>query len=238
MTTIMKFFDPNDDLLITQRGLPHWAQDGRVVFITWRMNDSLPVEVLNTWRAQRTSWLAQRNIDPQIPGWKKQLHALPPAEVAEFHETFTESWHQLLDQGHGSCALREPKCAAIVRDSLLHFDGDRYQMHSFVIMPNHLHLLVTFSDREAMLAQCESWKRFTGTQLNRLLGTTGRFWQQDAFDHLVRHQAQYHRLLRYLAENPIKARLNPGEYVLYSSHHSPSDESSSHPPGESTSPGG
>lgn len=238
----MKFFDPNDGLLITQRGLPHWAQDGCVVFITWRMADSLPTEVLTTWRTQRAAWLADHQIDPQIPGWKKLLHELSPAEVAEFHETFTEAWHTLLDQGHGSCALRNPKCATLVRDSLLHFDGIRYQMHTFVIMPNHLHLLVTFPDRQSMLAQCESWKRFTGTQLNRHLGTTGRFWQQDAFDHLVRHQAQYHRLLRYLAENPTRARLKPDEYILYnandSSHHSPSDEISPHPLGESKSPGG
>jgi type I restriction enzyme R subunit len=229
----MKFFDPNDDLLITQRGLPHWAQDGRVVFITWRMNDSLPSETLADWRTRRTSWLTLRNIDPQVPGWKRRIHELPPADIAEFHETFTSAWHQLLDEGHGSCALRSPECANIVHDSLLHFNGDRYQMHSFIIMPNHLHMLVTFPDRDTMLSQCESWKRFTATHLNRRLGTTGRFWQPDAFDHLVRHQAQYHRLLRYLAENPLKAHLKPTEYILYSSpeslhqsgHHSPSDES-------------
>jgi type I restriction enzyme R subunit len=233
MSTLMKFFDPNDDLLITQRGLPHWAQDGCVVFITWRMNDSLPGHVLAAWRDQRNTWLTRRNIDPKNPGWKNRLHQLPPTEVADFHEAFTEAWHALLDRGHGSCVLRDPRCATVVRDSLLHFNGDRYQMHSFVIMPNHLHLLVTFPDRDAMLSQCESWKRFTGTQLNRLLGTTGRFWQQDAFDHLVRHQAQYHRLLRYLAENPMKARLHSSEYLLYSSHHSPSDESPPrHPEGD------
>jgi hypothetical protein len=153
----MKFFDPNDDLLITQRGLPHWAQDGRVVFITWRMNDSLPTETLADWRTRRTSWLTLRNIDPQVPGWKRRIHELPPADIAEFHETFTSAWHQLLDEGHGSCALRSPECANIVHDSLLHFNGDRYQMHSFVIMPNHLHMLVTFPDRDTMLSQCESW---------------------------------------------------------------------------------
>lgn len=232
----MKFFDPNDDLLITRRGLPHWAQDGRVVFITWRMADSLPAEILSPWRNRRAAWLARHQIDPQNPNWKKHLHDLPPAEVAEFHASFTEAWHGLLDQGHGSCALRLPDCAAVVRDSLLHFDGERYQIHGFVIMPNHLHLLVTFPDREAMLAQCESWKRFTGTQLNRHLGTTGRFWQQDAFDHLVRHETQYLRLLRYLAENPVKAKLKAGEYVLHLSHHqsshlSPRDESPASPGG-------
>jgi hypothetical protein len=99
MSTLMKFFDPNDDLLITQRGLPHWAQDGCVVFITWRMNDSLPGDVLAAWRDQRNTWLTRRNIDPKNPGWKNRLHQLPPTEVADFHEAFTEAWHALLDRG-------------------------------------------------------------------------------------------------------------------------------------------
>ncbi len=232
--TAMKFFDPNDDLLITQRGLPHWAQDDRVVFITWRMQDSLPVELLSAWRSKRSLWLRDRGLDPESPDWKKHLQKLPLAEIAEFHATFTEARHRFLDQGYGSCALRDPACAAIVRDSLLHFEGDRYQMHGFVIMPNHVHLLVTFPDRQAILEQCESWKRFTSTRLNRLLNKTGRFWQQDAFDHLVRGPAQYHRLVQYLADNPIKAHLQPSEYLLYhnaqireigqSSPHSPSED--------------
>jgi type I restriction enzyme R subunit len=86
----------------------------------------------------------------------------------------------------------------------------------FIVMPNHVHILVSFPDEQAMLAQCEGWKHYTATQINRRLKQRGRFWQQDAFDHLVRTEKQFEYLRRYIAENPAKAGLRPGEYVHYS----------------------
>lgn len=216
----MRFFHPHDDLLITQRKLPHWAQDGAVVFITWRTHDSMPQDVLTAWRAERNRWLVAHDIDPTIKGWKSCVQALPPDVMAEYHDHFTTRWHEELDAGHGACVLRDPALAQIVHDSLLHFDGERYEMLSFVIMPNHVHLLVCFSDKAALLEQCEPWKHFTGVQINRRLGVKGRFWQQDAFDHLVRHAAQFRRLQHYIAENPAHAGLQAGEALLWqSSHH-------------------
>ena len=140
--------------------------------------------------------------------------------MAEYHERFTTKWHEHLDAGHGACVLRQPELAKIVHDSLLHFDGDRYEMLDFVIMPNHVHLLACFPYKAAMLEQCESWKHFTATQINRRLGTKGRFWQQDAFDHLVRHEAQFRRLQHYIADNPAQAGLREGDALVWSSESS------------------
>ncbi len=213
----MRFFNPHDDLLVTHRRLPHWAQDGAVVFITWRTLDSMPQAVLEAWRAERHRWLDAHDIDPRLPGWKAKVQDLPPESMAEYHDRFTTKWHEHLDACHGACVLRQPALAQIVHDSLLHFDGDRYEMLDFVIMPNHVHLLASFPSRAVMLEQCESWKQFTGGQINHRLGTKGRFWQQDAFDHLVRHEAQFRRLQRYIAENPSNARLRDGEARVWSS---------------------
>jgi putative transposase len=88
-------------------------------------------------------------------------------------------------------------------------------------MPNHVHLLAAFPDEEAMLAQCESWKHYTATQINRRLGENGRFWQQDGFDHLVRSEEQWEYLRRYIAANPARARLSEGEYLHFSKKLSP-----------------
>ena len=104
----------------------------------------------------------------------------------------------------------------MVVDSLLYFDGNRYEMTDFVIMPNHLHVLVAFPDETRMLTQCEEWKRFTAVKINELLGRTGRFWQQDAFDHLVRSDIQFQYLRRYIADNPRRANLKVGEFRHYS----------------------
>ena len=205
----MRFFNPHDTVLITRRKLPHWAQDGAIVFITWRTLDSIPQTVLEAWRAERHQWLTTNGIDPTRPGWKIQVQALPPTQLAEFHDRFTTKWHEHLDASHGACVLRQPHLAQIIHDSLLHFHGDRYDMLDFVIMPNHVHVLASFPNRTAMLEQCESWKHFTSTQINRHLITKGRFWQQDAFDHLVRHEAQLHRLQQYIAENPSNAHFSP-----------------------------
>ena len=101
-------------------------------------------------------------------------------------------------------------------DSLLHFDGDRYDLTDFVVMPNHVHVLVAFPDESSMLAQCDSWKHFTTTQINRALGRKGRFWQQDGFDHLVRSVEQFEYLRRYIAENPRRANLQLGEFRHFS----------------------
>jgi type I restriction enzyme R subunit len=219
----MRFFEPNDHVAIAHRQLPHWAQAGTVCFVTWRTHDSMPKAVLAEWLEARDRWLLQHELAPSSVDWKEQLARCDPALLAEFHAKFTMQWEDALDACHGACELRRPEVARVVSESLLHFDGSMYEMIAFVVMPNHVHLLATFADEQAMLAQCESWKRFTATQINRLLGQSGRFWQQDAFDHLVRHEKQFVRLCRYIAENPSKAHLKDGEFVLYSGRHAPRD---------------
>jgi type I restriction enzyme R subunit len=72
------------------------------------------------------------------------------------------------------------------------------------------------STRPALLKQCDSWKTFTATRINRMLGRKGRFWQQDSFDHLVRSAEQFHFLRGYIADNPRRANLRLGEYVHWS----------------------
>ena len=95
----------------------------------------------------------------------------------------------------------------------MHFDGERYRMGDFIVMPNHVHLMAAFADPDSMRAQFDSWTHFTAVQINRSIGEKGRFWQQEPFDHLVRSVEQYDYLRRYIAENPVKANPKPGEYL-------------------------
>jgi len=222
--SIMRFFDPGDEPLITQRRLPHWAQAGAVVFITWRTLDSMPKQVLERWRAEKNRWLYTHGIDVLSEGWKSQVQNLPEDLSTEYHDRFTTRWHEELDACHGLCVLSRKDIADVVHQSLLHFDGDRYEMLDFVIMPNHVHLLACFPDKAALLAQCDSWKHFTAREINRRLETSGRFWQQDAFDHLVRHEGQLLRLQEYIAQNPAKAGLQPGQFTLWNRQAQPSRE--------------
>ena len=144
--------------------------------------------------------------------WKQRLTLLSEDAQREFHNTLSDEFLTHLDKGHGECVLRRPELAKIVANSLWHFDGQRYQLGEFVVMPNHVHLLVALLGDTDIEAQCYSWKKFAATQINRVLGEKGRFWQEESFDHLVRSPEQFDCLRRYIAENGPKAGLRPGEY--------------------------
>jgi len=210
-------FDPKAELLTHDRLRPHWGQAGAIVFITARTQDSIPQEVLQRWEQEKKEWLDRRAmlVGNRTLGqrhWKDVLGDLDESHRQEFFKHFNRQREIELDVCHGGCWLRKPDLAKIVADSLLYFDGVRYRMGDFVIMPNHFHALVAFSTADAMEKQCASWLHWTATQINRITGIRGHFWQQEPFDHLVRSGQQYAYLRNYIAENPKKARLREGEY--------------------------
>jgi REP element-mobilizing transposase RayT len=208
-------FDREADVAIVERKLPHWSQPGTVAFITWRTLDSMPATVIKKWFADRDRWLRAHAIDPAQPNWREKLYELDRRLVSAFLEAFWNRWQDTLDDCHGARVLGTPELAEIVAKSLRHFDNDRYLMLDFVVMPNHIHLLAAFRDEDALLNQCESWKRYSATHINRRLKQHGRFWQDD-FDHLVRSEDQFAYLRRYIADNPRKARLRDHEFKHYS----------------------
>ena len=210
-------FDPQEEVTAWEgRRLPHWGQAGTVCFATWRTWDSIPSAVLKRWRLERVSWLRTLGIDPHAADWKTRVLQLPVTQTRQYRRLVAERWDDELDAGHGVCVLRRPECSRIVHDGLLYFDGDRYEMLDFVVMPNHVHLLTAFPSAEAMSVQFRSWKHFTAREIHRQLGQSGRFWQVEDFDHLVRSEDQFLHFRNYIAENPLKARLKPGEYQHYS----------------------
>ena len=169
--------------------------------------------MLTRWRGERLHWFRQHGIDPARKDWKALFKKLEASLQNEYHQTFSQRWHEELDKCQGQCPFRNHKLAEIVAQSLRFFDGDRYELTDFVVMPNHVHTLTAFLDEEQMLTQCESWKHFTAREVNRALGRRGRFWQQDDFDHLVRSVEQFEYLRKYIRDNPRKAGLRPGEYI-------------------------
>jgi len=205
-------FDPKAEWFVHGHFRPHWSQAGAVVFITFRTHDSIPRAVLKRWEREKQDWLRARGHDA-AKHWSAVLPTLSGSDRADFHKHFNRCREDFLDTCHGRCLLRRPELARIVADSLLHFDGERYRMGDFVVMPTHVHLLAAFAAPEAMKQQCDSWLHFTARQINRAIGEKGKFWQQEPFDHLVRSTDQYEYLREYIADNPRKARLKPGEYL-------------------------
>ena len=213
---VIQFFDRAAPFAVVERALPHWLQSGTVCFITWRTWDSMPSGWIEGWLAERANWLRSHGVDPEVDDWRRRLRNLPQHLLAEFNRVFPRRWEVTLDQCHGSCPLRAPALAATVGENLRFFDGARYHLTDFVVMPNHVHLLAAFPDEAEMLAQCQAWKRYTAVRLNRELGRSGHFWQSDSFDHLVRDEEHFAKFRQYIRENPKRAGLKDGEYLWYS----------------------
>ncbi len=212
----LQVFDVQAEFAVVERRLPHWAQAGTLCFITWRTHDSMPQSVINRWHADREDWLRRHHLDPHPADGKNQLSKLDPLLQAEFVREFSARWQRQLDHCYGACVLSQPAISQIVADSLLKFDGDRYELTDFIVMPNHVHLLAAFAHEKGMLEQCTSWKHFTAMQINRHIGKSGSFWQQDGFDHLIRSENEFEKIQRYIAENGQNAGLRPTEYRHYS----------------------
>lgn len=203
------FSEKPEDTTIFRINLPHWRQAGVTYFVTWRLGDSLPQGKLKQHEASRLAWL-------QAHGLRKpdELDSLPEEKRHEYHARFTAELHRWLDASHGACVLKRPGCAETVAGALRHFDGERYLLDGFVVMPNHVHLLVVPHSDWPLSKVLHSWKSFTSHELNRSLGRDGPLWQQESWDHIVRSGAQLEHYRRYITENPVKAKLRVDEFVL------------------------
>src|SRR3954471_12785355 len=132
------------------------------------------------------------------------LEALDRIQSSDRPESLRD---ELLDRGSGACWLRLPQIAQIIEQSFLAFDGDRYRLHAWTIMPNHVHLLFSVLARSTLSDIVASWKKFTARQSNQLLGRSGPFWQADYWDRFVRNEAHFNATVDYIDNNPVKAGL-------------------------------
>jgi REP element-mobilizing transposase RayT len=114
---------------------------------------------------------------------------------------------QQLDTGLGSCWLREPAIAEIVEQALLHFDGERYRLLAWCIMPNHVHVIVAPVGGSTLGAIVQSWKSFTAKEANRRLSRSGSFWHQDYFDRYMRSENHLETTIAYVENNPVTVGL-------------------------------
>jgi putative DNA methylase len=164
--------------------LPHWEAGEVAQGITFRLADSLLSHVLRAMHAE--------------------LQSLRGEELAVAQRVRFE---RALDRGHGQAFLANPKVADIVERAFLHFDGERYRLHAWVVMPNHVHIVATPLRDLSLASVVHSWKSFTATMANRALGRSGAFWSREYFDRVIRDEAHYANAVSYAAMNPVRAGL-------------------------------
>jgi putative DNA methylase len=183
--------------------LPHFEGGPIPQSITFRLIDSLPTVQMREWAAE--------------------LVELPIQQAENERRRRIEEY---LDKGAGELWLSQDSIAELVEQPLLCFDGQRYRLHAWVVMPNHVHVLITPQLGHELSQILHSWKSFTAKKANRLLGRTGAFWQQEYFDRFVRHEEHFEDALKYIEFNPVKAGLckHPESWQFSSASWRPSSE--------------
>jgi len=197
--------------LFRRRNLPHLDREGGTYFVTLCLAGSLP--------ASGTLAISRH--------WRKRALAPPPAGISadEWRRRCSAAafvdYDRVLDSSSPLTWLADQRLAGIVRDSLLHGHGHRYQLLAYVIMGSHCHVVFSTTSngvtdpagndctrrRSAREAVMLSLKRYTAVSCNRVLGRRGPFWQAESYDRLVRTPAELERVVSYVERNPVKAGL-------------------------------
>ncbi|MDI1314132.1 transposase [Prosthecobacter sp.] len=203
-----KPFNPNEKVQRHRGNLPHWQQQGTTYFVTSRLADSLPADVLDHWRRLQKAWFDAHGISSVL-----RLDHLTEEQRHEYHREFTARFHELLDAGHGACPLADPACADVLIRKLVEGHGNAYHLDAWGIMPNHFHAIVEPAEGRELGDIMQRWKGGSAREINLARRTSGKLWHREAFDHIVRSEAQLNHFRRYMSMNPAKASLRGG-YVL------------------------
>ena len=176
-----------------ERGyLPHCDKPGLIQFVTFRLWDSLPVSRRSEWEHLLTT--AERSDAP-----RSGARSIASREQQLKLEDY-------IDRGLGECFLRDPRVATLMETALRFHQGSRFELLAWVVMPNHVHVLLKVGD--APLSKIiQNWKSIVAVKANKLLGRTGDFWQADYWDTYMRDEAQKIRAIHYIENNPVKAKL-------------------------------
>ena len=118
------------------------------------------------------------------------------------------------DSGVGQCFMRNDRVAQIVKDTLFYYDGKKYKIIAWCIMPNHVHILIEVFNGFSLSEIIHSWKSYSANQINKLLNRTGQVWMMEYFDRYIRDYEHFDKVVNYIHNNPVKAGLvkSPSEY--------------------------
>lgn len=193
--------------------LPHLKKEGSSYFVTFRLAGTLPSSVLQRFKMEREQILKQALAAKRPLTWQEQQ------ELFQWYSRRVDAW---LDAGHGECFLRQQEIAKIVANALRFFDGHRYELRAWVIMPNHVHAVVRPRPPETLSKVLHTWKSFSSKEANKLLKRAGALWQSESYDHLIRDDDDHARCVAYTVNNPVSAKLcpRPEEWTWSSAHRS------------------
>lgn len=211
-----------------ERNRPHIHPPDATLFVTFRLFDSIPKSTIREYRAKK-EWLDSEliRIEREQGVNPSELAAKQQERLLEFRRTWFRKFEDLLDRAkHGAMWLGQTEIRRIVADKLLADDGEKYRLDAFSIMSNHVHVVFKpnisatnivedksgkrpkFVSNQATLAEImKSLKGVTARKANLYLNRTGSFWEKESYDHFIRNDEEFDRIVRYTLNNPVKANL-------------------------------
>lgn len=188
----------------SKRNLPHIYPKGAIFFITFRLRNSIPLEVLRKINYKKeVAILAIRQ--------NKKLSEIEKREAIYIEEKrFFGKYDKVLEMyAANEDFLKNPEIAQIVAKKIHEYDGKHYDLIAYCIMPNHVHLLFDTANYEnTNISQTMKLIKGGSAYLcNRKLQRKGHFWQEESYDHYVRNTKELENIIRYIVQNPVKAGL-------------------------------
>lgn len=174
--------------------VPH-RENKALQSITFRLYDSLPKEVIEEIKLKLV-------INEDDDSYDSIQYQRLRQKIAEYE-----------DAGYGQCFLRDERIAAIMQDTLKHFDGERYQLICWCIMPNHVHVLIEVNEGWSLSRIMHGWRSYTAKEANRILGRTGKFWMEEYYDRYIRDDNHLQKTINYILNNPANAGLDEWPWV-------------------------
>ncbi len=174
-------------MAFTKRNLPHLYFEFGIYFVTFRLADSMPSDLV----AQAIS-LCSKITDKDIK----------TRRLFQKYESF-------LDSGkYGSNHLTNDNVAGIVKYCLHYPDGEQFRLICYTVMSNHVHTVLDLLEGNKGLDKImQSIKGISARQSNKILNQSGKFWQDESFDRLIRNEHELWRTVKYVLNNPVKAGL-------------------------------
>lgn len=211
-----------------ERNLPHLVPIGASLFVTPRLAGSIPLHLIDQWKKEKKE--AIQKIKDQFKAQKdftgaanSQLGEQRKELITNIQKRYFAKVDDYLDKStFGPTWLKEAKAAEKLVEKIHHYDGEFYDLIAFTIMSNHFHLLIDTSSQlkdipddievttenyaplETIMHRIKGGSSF---EINKILGRKGRLWQAESYDHFTRTMEEFFNIIRYIANNPVKAGL-------------------------------
>ncbi len=193
--------------------LPHIQQKNAWYFVTFRLADALPKEKIEQLNREREEWLAKhKDLVVEASSLSELLNNLSEEKRQEYYRLFSKRVEDWLNAGYGSCILKNEKIAKIVAETLLYFNHKRYELSDWVIMPNHVHMLIKPLGEYSLSQILHSIKSYSSHKINELTGKKGQVWMHESYDHIIRSERAFKAIRNYIRNNPLKANIELPPY--------------------------